>query len=37
MDGFLVSPNVEIKSVKGYPFKFKYTDHNPVKMEFELK
>lgn len=37
IDGFLVSPNVEIKSVKGYPFDFKYTDHNPVKMEFKLK
>jgi endonuclease/exonuclease/phosphatase family metal-dependent hydrolase len=37
IDGFLVSPNVEIKSVKGYPLEFKYTDHNPVKMEFKLK
>lgn len=37
IDGFLVSPNVEIKSIKGYPLKFKYTDHNPVKMEFKLK
>jgi endonuclease/exonuclease/phosphatase family metal-dependent hydrolase len=37
IDGFLVSPNVEIKSVKGYDLKFKYTDHNPVKMEVKLK
>lgn len=37
IDGFLVSPNVEMKSVKGYPLEFKYTDHNPVKMEFKLK
>ena len=37
IDGFLVSSNVEIKSVKGYPLEFKYTDHNPVKMEFKLK
>ena len=37
IDGFLVSPNVEVKSVKGYPLEFKYTDHNPVKMEFKLK
>ena len=37
IDGFLVSPNVQIKSVKGYPLEFKYTDHNPVKMEFILK
>jgi len=37
IDGFLVSPNVEIKSIKGYPLEFKYTDHNPVKMEFKLK
>ena len=37
IDGFLVSPNVEVKTVKGYPLEFKYTDHNPVKMEFKLK
>ncbi|MFD3155905.1 endonuclease/exonuclease/phosphatase family protein [Haloimpatiens sp. FM7330] len=37
IDGFLVSGNVEVKSVKGYQLEFKYTDHNPVKMEFILK
>ncbi len=37
IDGFLVSPNVEVKSVKGFPLEFKFTDHNPVKMEFKLK
>lgn len=37
IDGFLLSPNVEIKTIKGYPLEFKYTDHNPVKMDFKLK
>ncbi|MCK4258203.1 MAG: hypothetical protein KAX49_04455 [Halanaerobiales bacterium] len=37
IDGFLVSDNIEVKSVKGYSLEFEYTDHNPVKMEFLLK
>lgn len=37
IDGFLVSPNVAVESVKGYSLEFKYTDHNPVKIEFKLK
>ncbi|MGH4120335.1 endonuclease/exonuclease/phosphatase family protein [Clostridium sp.] len=37
IDGFLVSPNIEIENVKGYALEFKYTDHNPVKIEFKLK
>lgn len=37
IDGFLVSPNVEIQSVEGYSLDFKYADHNPVIMKFNLK
>lgn len=37
IDGFLVSPNVQIKSVKGCSLEFENSDHNPVKMEFILK
>jgi hypothetical protein len=37
IDGFLVSPNVEIKQVKGYDLKFKNSDHNPVKIWLKLK
>lgn len=37
IDGFLVSPNVEIKQVKCHDLQFKNSDHNPVTMEFSLK
>lgn len=37
IDGFLVSPNVEIEQVKGYDLKFKDSDHNPVKIWLKLK
>jgi endonuclease/exonuclease/phosphatase family metal-dependent hydrolase len=37
IDGFLVSPNIEVKSVKGYDLGFEYSDHNPTIMEFILK
>lgn len=37
IDGFLVSPNIDIKKVTGYDLKFKNADHNPVSMEFLLK
>lgn len=37
IDGFLVSPNVEIEQVKGYDLKFKNSDHNPVKIWLKLK
>jgi exonuclease III len=36
IDGFLVSPNITIKEIETFDYKFKYTDHNPVKMIFEL-
>ncbi|MCT4597044.1 MAG: endonuclease/exonuclease/phosphatase family protein [Vallitalea sp.] len=37
IDGFLVSPNVEISNVKGHHLEFEYSDHNPVTLEFILK
>ncbi|HPR97220.1 MAG TPA: endonuclease/exonuclease/phosphatase family protein [Thermotogota bacterium] len=37
IDGFLVSPNVEIISVQGYSLAFAYSDHNPVSVEIVLK
>lgn len=37
IDGFLISPNVDIVSVKGHQLNFQYTDHNPVTLEFILK
>jgi endonuclease/exonuclease/phosphatase family metal-dependent hydrolase len=37
IDGFLVSPNVEIVNVHGYSLDFEYSDHNPVEIEIALK
>ena len=37
IDGFLISPNVEKKDAKVFDYGFKYSDHNPVYMTFELK
>ena len=37
IDGFLVSPNVEVKSAQVLDTQFAYSDHNPVEMVFELK
>ena len=37
IDGFLVSPNVEIVAVTGHALDFEYSDHNPVTLEFILK
>lgn len=37
IDGYLVSPNVDIKLVKGHSLDFEYTDHNPITAEFILK
>lgn len=36
IDGFLVSPNVEIVKVNGNNLHFENSDHNPVTMEFRL-
>ncbi|MGL5756372.1 MAG: endonuclease/exonuclease/phosphatase family protein [Paraclostridium sp.] len=37
IDGFLVSDNIDVINVKGYNMDFKYTDHNPVTINFKLK
>ena len=37
VDGFLVTDNVEVTSVRNVETKFVYSDHNPVVMQFVLK
>lgn len=37
IDGFLVSPNINIKSVKTLNLEFKNSDHQPVFIQLELK
>jgi len=37
VDGFMVSPNVEVESANVVDTRFAYSDHNPVKMEFYLR
>ena len=37
IDGFIVSPNVEVEAVHVIETDFQYTDHNPVKLEAVLK
>jgi len=37
IDGFLVSPNIQIDSVVGHDLGFENSDHNPVSMTFTLK
>ena len=37
IDGFLVSPNIDISSIKGQYLSFENSDHNPVKGVFVLK
>ncbi len=37
IDGFIVSPNVEIVKVQGKDLKFENSDHNPVSAVFKLK
>ena len=37
IDGFILSPNVELKEVKTLSEDFRYTDHNPVRIRVELK
>ncbi|MFB6364179.1 hypothetical protein ACFCP7_08960 [Paenibacillus elgii] len=36
IDGFLVSPNVEIVDVTGHDLNFEHSDHNPVTGRFVL-
>lgn len=37
VDGFIVSPNITVKSTKTIDTEFKYSNHNPVQMEFVFK
>ena len=37
IDGFIVSDNVEVTSLKTQDLGFKYSDHNPVVMQIKLK
>jgi endonuclease/exonuclease/phosphatase family metal-dependent hydrolase len=36
IDGFILSPNVELLSVKAFEAGFRYSDHNPVMVEVRL-
>ncbi|MBK5254230.1 MAG: endonuclease/exonuclease/phosphatase family protein [Peptostreptococcaceae bacterium] len=36
IDGFIVSPNIEIVETKVQEMDYEYSDHEPVKMEFKL-
>ena len=36
IDGFILSPNLTLQSVRTLPLNFQYTDHNPVRIEFTL-
>ena len=37
IDGFILSPNVELVDVKTFDMGFKYSDHNPVRLRVMLK
>lgn len=37
IDYFIVSPNVEVLSIKTDDLKFEYSDHQPVKLTFKIK
>ncbi len=37
IDGFIMSPNLELISAETVDMKFKYSDHNPVKAAFRFK
>ena len=36
IDGFIVSPNVQVEEIKTLNENFKYADHNPVRLVFRL-
>lgn len=36
-DGFIVTPNIIVKSIKTHDNSFKYSNHNPIEMKFKLK
>ncbi len=37
IDGFLLSPNLELLSIKGFDLQFKFSDHQPIKIEIKPK
>jgi endonuclease/exonuclease/phosphatase family metal-dependent hydrolase len=37
IDGFMLSPNVELVSARAFDLGFRYSDHNPVMLEVRLK
>ena len=37
IDGFLCSPNVTVLSLETLDAGFRYSDHNPVLLQFELQ
>lgn len=37
IDGYLVSPNITVDSVTTLDYHFRYSDHNPVMLEFTLE
>ena len=37
IDGFILSPNVQLNTVKTLDEGFTYSDHNPVKLNVTLK
>lgn len=37
IDGFIVSPNLEVVKVETHSLGFKYSDHNPVTLSFKIK
>lgn len=37
IDGFLVSPNIEILEVYGHDLNFEFSDHNPVTLKFRFE
>lgn len=37
IDGFVVSPNVRVESIKNLDLGFQASDHNPVRLEVDLK
>jgi len=37
IDGYIVSPNVEVESVAGIDFQFRHTDHQPVRIRVRAR
>jgi hypothetical protein len=37
IDGYIVSPNVEVLEVNGYDLGFEYTDHQPVRLGVQAR